>query len=115
MKSKRKLVAGAKTLAEIDATFSPAQRTAIKRRMKQLEHEELTLADLRKAYRITQVDLAKKLGVRQASVSQVENSTDLYLSTLRKHIEAMGGELALTAKFPNRPPVVVALKESERA
>lgn len=110
-----KRVAGAKTLAEIDATFTPAQRAAIKRRMKQLAQEELTLADLRKAYRITQVDLAKKLGVRQATVSQVENSTDLYLSTLRKHIEAMGGELELTAKFPNRPPVAIALKENERA
>ena len=114
MKNKPKHVAGAKTLAEIDATFTPAQRAAIKRRMKQLKQEELTLADLRKAYRITQVDLAKKLGVRQATVSQVENSTDLYLSTLRKHIEAMGGELALTAKFPNRQPIAVALKENER-
>ncbi len=110
-----KRVAGAKTLAEIDATFTPAQRAAIKRRMKALAQEELTLADLRKAYRITQVDLAKRLGVRQATVSQVENSTDLYLSTLRKHIEAMGGELELTAKFPNRPPVAIALKENERA
>ena len=113
MKSKLKRVAGAKTLAEIDATFTPAQRAAIKRRVKQLAQEELSLADLRKAYRITQVELAKKLGVRQATVSQVENSTDLYLSTLRKHIEAMGGELALTAKFPNRPPVEVALKDSD--
>lgn len=111
MKSKLKRIAGAKMLAEIDATFTPAQLAAIKRRVKQLEQEELSLADLRKAYRITQVELARKLGVKQATVSQVENSTDLYLSTLRKHIEAMGGELALTAKFPNRPPVAVALKE----
>jgi predicted transcriptional regulator len=115
MKISARRVAGAKTLAEIDATFTPAQRALVKRRMKQLEQEELTLADLRKAYRITQVDLAKRLGVKQASVSQVENSTDLYLSTLRKHIEAMGGELALTAKFPNRSPVAITLKERDSA
>ena len=113
MKSRLKRVAGAKTLAEIDATLTPAQRAAVKRRVKQLAQEELSLADLRKAHRITQIELAKKLGVRQATVSQVENSADLYLSTLRKHIEALGGELALTAKFPNRPAVAVALKESE--
>ncbi len=111
MKTMSKRVAGAKTLAEVDAAFTASQRAAIRRRMKELEAEELSLADLRKAHRITQVVLAKKLGVKQATVSQVENSTDLYLSTLRKHIEAMGGELALTAKFPNRPPIAIALKE----
>lgn len=107
MTSKRK-VAGAKTLAEVMAKLSPERRAAINKRAKTLAQEEMTLADLRKAQSITQASLARKLGVNQSSVSQVEGSTDLYLSTLRKHIEAMGGELTLTASFPNRPPVVIA-------
>lgn len=106
--AKRQKVAGAKTLAEMKAKLPPERRAAIKERMKILAQEELSLADIRKAQHITQVALAQKLGVKQATVSQVESSTDLYLSTLRKHIEAMGGELTLTAQFPNRPPVVIA-------
>jgi transcriptional regulator with XRE-family HTH domain len=102
-----KRVVGAKTLAEIDATFSPAERAAIKKRMNELALEEMSLADLRKAQRITQATLAEKMGVRQATVSQVESSTDLYLSTLRKHVEAMGGKLSLTASFKNRPPIAL--------
>ena len=104
----RQKVAGAKTLAQMKAKLTPAQRAAVKREAKILAHEELTLADLRKAQHFTQAALAQKLGVKQATVSQVESSADLYLSTLRKHIEAMGGELTLTAQFPDRPPVVIA-------
>ena len=102
-----KHVAGAKTLAEIDAGFSPAERAAIKKRIEELALEEMSLADLRKAQQITQARLAEKMGVKQATVSQVESSTDLYLSTLRKHVAAMGGELLLAARFKNRPPVAI--------
>ena len=104
----RKTVAGAKTLAQMKAKLTPARRAAINKRMKILAQEELTLADLRKAQNITQASLAQKLGVNQSTVSQVESSTDLYLSTLRKHVEAMGGELTLTARFPDRAPVVIS-------
>ena len=104
----RKTVAGAKTLAQMKAKLTPARRAAINKRMKILAQEELTLADLRKAQNITQASLAQKLGVNQSTVSQVESSTDLYLSTLRKHVEAMGGELTLTARFRDRAPVVIS-------
>lgn len=103
-----KRVAGAKTLAEIKASLTPAQRAKLAKRVAELELEEMSLADLRKAQDITQTALAEALGVKQATVSQVESSTDLYLSTLRKHVEAMGGELTLTAKFKNRPPVAIS-------
>lgn len=106
--TKTRKVVGAKTLAEMQAKLTPARRAKIKKRMKVLAQEELTLADLRKAQNITQAALAEKLGVKQATVSQVESSIDLYLSTLRKHIEAMGGELTLMARFPDRPPVAIA-------
>ncbi len=106
--TKRQKVAGAKTLAEMKAKLTPAQRAAVKKQVAILALEEVSLARIRKAQNFTQAALAKKLGVKQATVSQVESSTDLYLSTLRKHIEAMGGELTLTARFPDQAPVVIA-------
>ena len=111
----KKRVAGAKTLAEMKAKLSPGQRAAVRKRVAQLRLEELSLAQIRKARHLTQAALAQKLGVKQATVSQVESSTDLYLSTLRRHIEAMGGEMTLTATFPDRPPVAIIVSESDEA
>ena len=59
-----------------------------------------TLAQLRNARKLTQTQLANTLGVSQAQVSRIENQADLYLSTLRSYIQAMGGELQLRASFP---------------
>jgi DNA-binding XRE family transcriptional regulator len=85
--------------------LSVARQTKVKRRAAELIAEEVTLAELRKALELTQVDLSKKLHVNQESISRLEKRTDLLLSTLVNYIKAMGGELTLTAKFPNRPPV----------
>lgn len=60
---------------------------------------EHTLAGLRQARSLTQMQLAKALGVSQAQVSRIENQADLYLSTLASYVAAMGGELELRAIF----------------
>jgi ribosome-binding protein aMBF1 (putative translation factor) len=60
----------------------------------------LPLQEIRQARKLSQEELAKRLNINQAAVSKVENRTDLYISTLRKHIEAMGGRLVLEAHFP---------------
>ena len=52
--------------------------------------------------------MARQLGITQDSVSRLEKRSDLLLSTLRKAVEALGGELSLVAKFPDRAPVVLA-------
>ena len=70
--------------------------------------EEMTLRELRKARKLTQVRLAKQLGVTQDSVSRLESRSDVLLSTLRKTVEAMGGSLSLVAEFADRGPVVLA-------
>lgn len=57
-------------------------------------------AAVRKAREQTQVELAEKLGINQASVSAIENNSDLLLSTLAKYVRALGGELQLQAVFP---------------
>lgn len=98
---------GAKSLAQMKAKLTPAQRAAVAKRARALRLEEMSLADLRKAQNLTQAELAKKLGLRQATISEVKSRSDLYMSTLRKHIEALGGALELVATFPNRPPISV--------
>jgi transcriptional regulator with XRE-family HTH domain len=85
-----------------------AQRKRVEARAAQLIAEEMTLRALRKARKRTQVQLAKKLGVTQDSVSRMEQRSDLLLSTLRKTVEAMGGHLSLVAEFPDHAPVVVS-------
>jgi DNA-binding XRE family transcriptional regulator len=88
--------------------LSPAQRKKVEARAAQLIAEEMTLRELRKARKLTQVRMAKQLGITQDSVSRLEKRSDLLLSTLRKTVEAMGGNLSLVAEFPDRPPVVLA-------
>ena len=86
----------------------PARRKKVEARAAQLIAEEMTLRELRKARKLTQVRMAKALGITQDSVSRLEKRSDLLLSTLRKTVEAMGGNLSLVAEFPDRPPVVLS-------
>lgn len=88
--------------------LSPVQRKKVEARAAELIAEEMTLRELRKARKLTQVRMAKALGITQDSVSRLEKRSDLLLSTLRKTIKAMGGNLSLVAEFPDRPPVVLS-------
>jgi DNA-binding XRE family transcriptional regulator len=88
--------------------LSPAQRKKVEARAAGLIAEEMTLRELRKARKLTQVRVAKALGVTQDSVSRLEKRSDLLLSTLRKTVQAMGGNLSLVAEFPDREPVVLS-------
>ena len=81
------------------------RRRRVEERAFELIAEEMTLRDLRKARRLTQISLARELGIGQDGVSRLERRSDLLLSTLRKTVEAMGGGLSLAARFPDRPPV----------
>ena len=88
--------------------LSPTQRRRVEARAAELVAEEMTLAELRRARKLTQVRMAKALGITQDSVSRLEKRSDLLLSTLRKTVKAMGGNLSLVAEFPDRPPVVLS-------
>ena len=88
--------------------LSPTQRKKVEVRATELIAEEMTLRELRKARKRTQVRMAKALGITQDSVSRLEKRSDLLLSTLRKTVEAMGGNLSLVAEFPDRAPVVLS-------
>ncbi|MBX3383370.1 MAG: helix-turn-helix transcriptional regulator [Phycisphaeraceae bacterium] len=78
--------------------MSPQAQTRVDSRVK-ATLQAMPLAEIRKAIGMTQADLAGKLDVAQGSVSKFENAADMYLTTLRKYVEALGGELHLTAKF----------------
>jgi transcriptional regulator with XRE-family HTH domain len=93
---------------DIIRKLRPAQRKKIEARAAQLIAEEMTLRELRHARKLTQVRMAKALGITQDSVSRLEKRSDLLLSTLRKTVQAMGGNLSLVAEFPDRAPVVLA-------
>lgn len=88
--------------------LSPARRRKVETRASELAAEEMTLRELRTARKLTQVRLARTLGITQDSVSRLEKRSDVLLSTLRKTVEAMGGNLSLVAEFPDRPPIVLA-------
>jgi len=62
---------------------------------------EMPLQELRIARQQTQEQLAQELGIKQAAVSRLERRTDMYVSTLRRVIQAMGGDLEITARFPD--------------
>jgi DNA-binding XRE family transcriptional regulator len=93
---------------DIIKALSPARRKKVEARAAQLIAEEMTLRELRHARKLTQVRMAKTLGITQDSVSRLEKRTDLLLSTLRKTVRAMGGKLSLVAEFPDRGPVVLS-------
>jgi len=84
------------------AKLPKKRQQAVKKRTAELMAEEATLRQLREARERSQVEMAEKLHINQAAVSKLERRTDMYLSTLRGYIEAMGGQLEIIARFPNR-------------
>jgi len=88
--------------------LNAVQRKRVEDRASELIVEEMSLRDLRKARKLTQARVAKALGITQDSVSRLEKRSDLLLSTLRKTVRAMGGDVRIIAEFPNRAPVLLA-------
>lgn len=85
--------------SELEAELSPETIARIDARVCETM-SRLRLSDIREAVGHTQVAVAAKLDLGQASVSKIESAADMYLSTLRRYIEALGGELVVSAKFP---------------
>jgi DNA-binding XRE family transcriptional regulator len=98
----------ARNVNDIIRRLPVSRRRKIEKRAKQLIAEEMTLRELRRAREMTQVRMAKNLGVAQKQISEIEKRTDMHISTLRRSIEAMGGKLSLVAEFPDRDPVLLA-------
>jgi transcriptional regulator with XRE-family HTH domain len=97
-----------RTLKDKLNNLDPQRREKVEARAAQLIGEEMTRRELRRARKLTQVRLAKALGITQDGVSRLEKRTDLLLSTLREYVEAMGGKLSLIAEFRDREPVLLS-------
>lgn len=72
---------------------------------------ELDLQDLRQAFELTQNQLAETLKVNQAAISKMENQSDMFISTLRRFLGAMGGKLKIVAEFPDHEIVINQFEE----
>jgi transcriptional regulator with XRE-family HTH domain len=94
-------------LKKVLARMPPERRARVEAEARRMIAEELTLRDLRKALQLTQERLAKRLGVKQESISNIEKRSDLLLSTLQAYVAALGGDLRLLVTFPDRPPITL--------
>ena len=91
--------------------------SAARRRSRLLAKEYrsgMALDELRQAREMTQVHLAKILGVNQAAVSKLERRADMYVTTLQDFVRAMGGELKITAKFPEGTVEITQFEGDEK-
>lgn len=89
----------AKSFTSLKNKMSVTAQHAVEEKTNQLLKEVL-LHEIREDLSITQEEMAVKLNTKQANVSRTERRRDMKLSTLRRYIEAMGGELDIVAKFP---------------
>ncbi len=76
--------------------------------------EVMPLQELRNARHLSQEQLAKTLSVKQSSVSKLEQRTDMYISTLRNFIKAMGGDLEIIARFPDGEILINQFEDIEK-
>jgi DNA-binding XRE family transcriptional regulator len=81
-----------RSFSALTKDLGPERRVRIEQRKEQLR-QEMTLAELRRAFSLTQDTLARTLNVKQAEISKIENRADMLMSTLRNFVQAMGGDL----------------------
>ena len=91
-----------RTRSEIMAALPPERRRKIEARAADMLAEVEGLQELRKLAERSQADMAKTLKIKQPSVHKIEKRTDLYLSTLRRYVEAAGGTLELRVELPGK-------------
>lgn len=88
-----------KKFADLKARMSPEVRGRIEARTKDMIAEML-LTEVRQLVGLTQEELAKKLGIKQPTLSKLETQEDMYVSTLRRLVEALGGKLEIVVHLP---------------
>lgn len=96
----------ARNYKELQAKMNPADLAENRQRVRE-ELQRMALDELRSAKQLTQADMAELLDVPQSSISRIEQRTDMYLSTLRNYVQAMGGVLQIQAVFPEGGAVVI--------
>jgi hypothetical protein len=95
----------AKSFQTLRAKMAPESQARAKARTRAML-EELALQELRLALNLTQEQVAEAMKMNQGAVSKMERQSDIYVSTLRKFVAALGGRLKLVASFPDREVVI---------
>src|SRR5438874_3211852 len=95
----------AKAFSILRDKMTPENQKRVKDKTEQLL-KEMPMNELRLARQMSQERLAEALGKKQASISKLEHRTDMYISTIRSYIEAMGGQLKIVAHFPDGDVVI---------
>ena len=104
----------AKKFADLRAKMSPEAQARVEAKAQELL-AETPLNELRQARGLSPKMLAELLHVQQPSIAKMEKRTDMYISTLRSHIEAMGGQLEVIARFPDGSVKISNFAEIEAA
>jgi len=89
----------AKSFKQLRDKMSPESQKRAEAKAQQLL-AQMPLSELQRARSLSQENMAETLLMKQASISKMERRTDIYISTLRSYIEAMGGQLDIIARFP---------------
>lgn len=96
---------GRHPLKSLTERFTPDRAERVTRRAAELR-AEMALHEIRQALQHSQAELARALKVNQPAVAKLERRADMYVSNLRRYVEALGGKLEITAKFPEGNVVV---------
>jgi transcriptional regulator with XRE-family HTH domain len=105
----------AKKFRDLIAAMPPERQERIRRGTEELI-AEMPLHELRRARELSQEHLAHEMNQSQSAISRLERRTDMYLSTMRRYVRALGGELEIIARFPEgsvRVDQFTALGETE--
>jgi len=100
----------AKKFNELRSKMSPESRERAKAKTKVML-SEMALDELREARRLTQEQLGERLNVKQPAIAKLERRADMYLSTMRGVIKAMGGEMEILAVFPEGRVTIKQLRD----
>jgi transcriptional regulator with XRE-family HTH domain len=107
-------MSGHQSFSHLTKKFSPARKSRVAAKAHALK-AEMPLAELRQARERSQEQLARTLKVGQPAVAKLEKRADMYVSNLRRYVEALGGSLEITARFPEGQVSITNFSELEDA
>lgn len=107
-------MSGRHSFSSLRAGLSEARRAGIENTKSKLR-ADMSLAELREARNLTQQTIGAILEVGQPSVAKLEKRTDMYVGTLRRYVQAAGGELEIVARFPEGEVRIINFSDLESA
>jgi len=106
---------GHRAFGQLRERMAPERRArnadATRTMLADLDRSDLALHELRQARQRSQEDLARALNVQQPAIAKLERRADMYVSNLRRYVEALGGTLEITARFPDAAVTITNFEE----